>query len=77
MATTPEALQLTPGGMYPKAFTRSGCLRHSRRCLATFGRTDFRCHRCLQILQGAAPRGSFLSEYAARKRGELQRCLEF
>lgn len=77
MASTPEALQLTPGGMYPRSVTRSGRSRHSRRCQATFGRTDFRCHRCLELLQGAAPRGSFLSEYAARKRGELQRRLEF
>lgn len=63
--------------MYPKAFTANGALRHARKCKAAFGRHDTRCHRCVELIRGAAPRGSWHEEYFARKVGELQRSFNF
>jgi hypothetical protein len=63
--------------MYPKAFTRSGRSRHSRRCTAAFGRHDYKCHRCVELMLGAAPRGSWHEDFYAKKLGQVQRSFNF
>jgi hypothetical protein len=71
------ALELAPGGMYPRRVTSTGATRHARQCKSAFGRTDWQCHRCLELLQGAAPRDGFVADYAARKLGQQQRRFEW
>lgn len=66
-------LLLDPNAMYARETNANGSTRHARRCQSTFGRRDWQCHRCLELLHGSAPRGSWQSEYAARKLGQLQR----
>lgn len=70
-------LKLTPEGMYPKAFNRNGRSKHSHQCTAAFGHHDSRCYRCLELLHGAAPRGSFHDDYYAKRLGQLQRSFNF
>jgi hypothetical protein len=68
---------LDPEAMYPKSFTKTGRSKHHHRCKACFGRHDPRCWRCLELLHGAAPRGSFHEEYYAKRLGQLQRSFNF
>ena len=66
-------LTLDANGMFRREFNANGTTKHSRHCAATFGRRDFRCHRCVELLKGAAPRGSWHEDYFAKKLGERQR----
>ena len=59
--------------MFPKQYNQDGSTKHSRYCDATFHRRDWRCHRCVELLRGAAPRGSWHENYFAKKLGEVQR----
>jgi hypothetical protein len=59
--------------MYPREYNANGTSKHSRQCKALFARRDFQCVRCLELLHGSAPRGSWQEEYSARKLGWHQR----
>jgi hypothetical protein len=59
--------------MYPREVTLEGVTRHSRYCQALFARRDFKCHRCCEMILGAAPRGSWHREYFRKKLGQVQR----
>jgi hypothetical protein len=63
--------------MYPKETTAEGVTKHSRRCQSTFGRRDWNCHRCVELLLGAAPRNGWQHEYFARKLRQVQRSFNF
>lgn len=73
-----EAIQeryLEAKPMYPDELTAEGKRKHSRHCLAQFARRDWNCHRCVELLHGAAPRGSWHRAYFARKLSQNQRRL--
>jgi hypothetical protein len=59
--------------LYPPEANLDGTSKHSRHCKAMFARRDWQCRRCLELMKGAAPRGSWQAEYAARKLGQVQR----
>jgi hypothetical protein len=59
--------------MYRREVNRDGTTKHSRHCKATFGRRDWSCHRCCELMRGAAPRKGWQEDYFARKLGEVQR----
>jgi hypothetical protein len=63
--------------MYPPEFTVAGASKHSRRCQSTFGRRDWCCHRCVELILGAAPRDGWQHEYFARKLRQVQRSFNF
>lgn len=64
-------------GMYPKAFNKALKPKHSPHCTATFAQRDLKCHRCVELMLGAAPRTSWHHEYYARRFHQLQRSLPF
>jgi hypothetical protein len=41
--------------------------KHSIDCNMAFGRKDPNCPRCVELLQGAAPRAGWQKDYFARK----------
>lgn len=59
--------------MYPQELNHDGTTKHSRRCQAAFGRKDWSCHRCAELMRGAAPRKGWQREYFSRKLREHQR----
>jgi hypothetical protein len=61
--------------MYPREANQDGTTRHSKHCLATFSRRDWRCHRCCELMLGAAPRKGWQREYFQRKLNQVQRRL--
>jgi hypothetical protein len=63
------------GGMYPLEVTLEGKTRHSRHCQAAFGRRDWRCARCCELMLGAAPRKGWQKPFFRRKLAEVQRRL--
>jgi hypothetical protein len=63
--------------MYRPEFNQDGTAKHSRHCMATFARRDWDCHRCVELLMGAAPRNGWQREYFARKLRQNQRSLMF
>jgi hypothetical protein len=69
------ALALNADGMFRQELNANGTTKHSRHCAATFGRRDWRCYRCVELMRGAAPRGSWHEDYFAKKLGEVQRRL--
>lgn len=68
---------LTPGGMYPKEMDREGHTLHSKYCKAAFFRRDWSCHRCCELMQGAAPREGWQKPFFAKKLRQVQRCFLF
>lgn len=58
---------------YPAEYTKSGALKHSADCRMVFGRKDPNCPRCVDLVQGAAPR-----QWASTRRQEndRRRCTE-
>jgi hypothetical protein len=73
IASLVDDLLLDPNAMYPREYTETGISKHSRHCKALFARRDFQCARCLELLHGSAPRGSWQEEYSARKLDWFQR----
>lgn len=71
------AVQLTPGGMYPKEVDAEGHTLHSKHCKAAFSRRDWQCHRCCELQLGALPRTSGHAEYFRRKLNEVQKVFLF
>jgi hypothetical protein len=69
--------ELDPPTMYPAEFTAAGAAKHSHRCQSTFGRHDWNCHRCVELMLGAAPRNGWQHEYFARKLRQQQRSFDF
>jgi hypothetical protein len=68
-----DLTHLDPGtGMYPLEVNLDGRTRHSRHCKAAFGRRDWSCHRCCELMKGSAPRNGWQHEYFARKLRESQ-----
>jgi hypothetical protein len=66
-----EPLQLTGTlPMYPEEHNQDGTLKHSKYCMATPNRKDWGCHRCIELLLGAAPRKGWQRDYFARKLGQ-------
>jgi hypothetical protein len=68
-------LTLAADRMYAHEHNADGTTKHSRHCLGGFGRRDWRCYRCVELMRGAAPRGSWHEDYFAKKLGEVQRRL--
>lgn len=62
-------------GMYRQEFNQDGTTKHSRSCQSAFGRRDWNCHRCVELLRGAAPRKGWQHEYFAKKLRQAQRSL--
>lgn len=62
-----------PDAMYEPEFTAAGAAKHSRHCKALFARRDWNCHRCVELVLGAAPRDGWQHEYFARKLRKAQR----
>lgn len=58
--------------MYREAFNQDGSRRHAKACQGAFGHYDPRCHRCLELRRGAAPRPGW-----KKKPNPDQRCLNF
>jgi hypothetical protein len=65
----------TPYKMYPREFNLDGTTKHSRHCGMAFGRYDWDCHRCIELINNAAPRKGWQQEYFARKLAQVQRRL--
>jgi hypothetical protein len=63
--------------MYPKELNGNGTTKHSKKCQATFDRKDWKCHRCVELILGAAPRNGWQHEYFARKLRQVQRSFNF
>lgn len=63
--------------MYPQELNDDGTTKHSRHCRACFGRKDWNCHRCVELVLGAAPRNGWQHEYFARKLRQVQRSFNF
>jgi formamidopyrimidine-DNA glycosylase len=59
--------------MYARELNANGTTKHSRHCQSTFGRRDWNCHRCVELILGAAPRDGWQHEYFARKLRQAQR----
>jgi hypothetical protein len=68
-----EPVVLTPGGMYPKEVDAEGHTLHSKHCKAAFARRDWQCHRCCELMHGAAPRDGWQKPFFARKLREVQK----
>ena len=58
--------------MYRLELAANGVTKHSRHCIAAFGRFDLNCHRCLELRAGAAPRPGWQRQYFTRKRSLSQ-----
>lgn len=65
----------TQAVMYARESNQQGQTIHSKRCEAAFGRRDWRCHRCCELMLDASPRKGWQQEYFRRKLGQLQRRL--
>lgn len=71
-----ENLQLDPWvDMYPLEINHDGTTKHSRHCKAIFGRRDWSCHRCCELMKGSAPRKGWQHQFFARKLNQSQRRL--
>jgi hypothetical protein len=42
--------------MYNKLLNKNGTTKHATECKMSFGRKDTQCHRCVELLNGDAPR---------------------
>lgn len=62
-----------PTAMYKPEFNLDGSIKHSRHCKAAFGRRDWNCHRCVELMSGAAPRKGWQHDYFGRKLRQSQR----
>lgn len=62
-------------GMYMREANLDGTTKHSRHCQAAFGRRDWHCHRCCELMLGAAPRKGWQKKYFGAKLNEVQRRL--
>jgi len=62
-------------GMYLRETTADGKTKHSRWCQAAFGRRDWRCPRCAELMLGAAPRKGWQHDYFRRRLKSVQRNL--
>lgn len=51
-------------------FNLDGTLAHSTDCEMAFGRKDHECPRCIELLNGAAPRAGWQKDYYAKKARE-------
>jgi hypothetical protein len=68
----PMMLSLLPGmKMHPEEHDEKGNVKHSKYCMRTPKRYDWGCHRCVQLMQGAAPRKGWQRDFFARKLGQL------
>lgn len=72
-AYQPDAVELTPGRMYPKERNENATTRHSRYCKAAFARRDWSCHRCCELMVSDAPRDGWELPFFAKKLLEVQR----
>lgn len=54
--------------MYQEVRNKDGSLKHSHECQMSFGRKDEKCPRCVEMLNGAAPRSSWQKNYFEKKK---------
>lgn len=66
-----------PPDMYVRESLLDGRTKHSRHCKATFGRRDWRCHRCCELMVEGAPRNGWQHAYFAKRLNRLQRKFEW
>ena len=48
-------------------YNQNGTLAHSADCVMAFGRKDVECPRCMELINGAAPRSGWQKNYYERK----------
>lgn len=60
--------------IYPLELNQDGTTKHSRHCKAVFARRDWRCHRCMELMRGAAPRGGWQHRYFGPMLRQTRNC---
>lgn len=48
-------------------YNKDGSLAHSTDCIMAFGRKDAECPRCVELINGAAPRSGWQKDYFEQK----------
>lgn len=56
--------------MHAEIRNKDGSLRHSNECKMNFGRKDHECPRCVEMLNGAAPRDGWQKRYFCKQKQE-------
>jgi hypothetical protein len=54
--------------MYPEVLAKDGIRKHSSQCQMSFGRKDRKCHRCVEIINGAPSRSGWQKQYYTNKK---------
>lgn len=53
--------------MYTATYNKNGTLKHSNECKMAFGKKDSQCLRCVEMINGAAPRSGWQKSYFEMK----------
>jgi hypothetical protein len=70
-------INVGPTVMYRPEFTKDGRSKHSRHCKAAFGRRDWNCHRCHELIRGGSARIGWQRPYFQRERNQRQRSFDW